>query len=152
MTNRSTTNSGRQCGGLAYVEDNDADAMMIETAAQQSNCVYGLTRYSSIVGFLDHLDAAGDSETVRPEAVLLDINLPDGSGFDVLEVIRQSYSPEEFPVAVFSGGESNADLHRAYDLGANLYLNKPMEFPEYRRRIAGICGFFSRLTRSREVE
>ncbi len=152
MTNRSTTSSGRQCGGLAYVEDNDADAVMIETAVQQSNCVYDLTRYSSVAGFLDHLDAAGVGETVRPEAVLLDINLPDGSGFEVLETVRRSYSLEELPIAVFSGGESNADLHRAYDLGANLYLNKPMEFPEYRRRIAGICGFFSRLTRSREVE
>mgnify|MGYP002761223276 FL=1 len=152
MTNRSTTSSGRQCRGLAYVEDNDADAVMIETAVQQSNCVYDLTRYSSVAGFLDHLDAAGAGETVRPEAVLLDINLPDGSGFDVLETVRRSYSPEELPVAVFSGGESSADLHRAYDLGANLYLNKPMEFPEYRRRIAGICGFFSRLTRSREME
>ncbi len=126
--------------------------MMIETAVQQSNCVYDLTRYSSVAGFLDYLDATGAGETVQPEAVLLDINLPDGSGFEVLQVIRQAYSPEELPVAVFSGGESNADIHRAYDLGANLYLNKPMEFSEYRRRIAGICGFFSRLTRSREVE
>ena len=144
--------SDGQYGGLAYVEDNDADAMMIETAVQQSNCVYDLTRYSSVAGFLEHLDAAGTGETVRSEAVLLDINLPDRSGFDALDTARRSYSPEELPIAVFSGGESTADLYRAYDLGANLYLNKPMEFPEYRRRIAGICGFFSRLTRSREVE
>jgi DNA-binding response OmpR family regulator len=152
VTNQITASSGQQCKELAYVEDNDADAMMIEMSVQKSNCVYDLTRYRSVAGFLDNLDAAGAGEAVRPEAVLLDINLPDGSGFDVLERVRQSYSPKELPIVVFSGGESNADLHRAYDLGANLYLNKPMEFPEYRRRIAGICGFLSRLTRSHEVE
>jgi DNA-binding response OmpR family regulator len=126
--------------------------MMIETAAQQSNCVYDLTRYNSVTDFLDHLDVVGNNEVVRPEAILLDINLPDGSGFDILETVRQSHSPEELPIAVFSGGESVADIHRAYDLGANLYLNKPMEFPAYRRHIAGICKFFSQLTRSHKIE
>ena len=85
MLNQSPTSSGRRCGGLAYVEENDADAMMIETAVQQRNCVYGLTRHSSVAGVLDHLDAVGAGETVRPEAVLLEITLPDGAGFEVLE-------------------------------------------------------------------
>jgi two-component system response regulator len=139
------TRDGGDCGSLAYVEDNDADAMMIETAIQQSGCVDDPTRFASVQSFLAHLDAVDAGEAVRPGGLLLDINLPDGSGFEILVAVRRRFGLDELPVAVFSGGGSEEEILRAYDLGANLYLHKPMEFPEYRRRVAGVCGFFKRV-------
>lgn len=152
MTTDSTESTDLPKGTLAYIEDNDADAMMIETAIQQSNCLYTPSRYVDVTAFLDQFGAAGADKGVQPGAILLDINLPNRSGFEILETVRQTFTRREVPIAVFSGGENKADITRAYNLGANLYLNKPMNFPEYRRRISGVCDFFIRLNRSVKTE
>ncbi len=130
---------------ISYIEDNDADAVMIETAIRQSGCSRNPTRFVGSEEFLSHLDGIRRPAPWHHGSLLIDINLPSGSGFDILERVRQQYGPGELPVAIFSGGAREAEVTHAYELGANVYIHKPMAYPEYRRRITGLCGFFSRL-------
>ncbi|HEX2084783.1 MAG TPA: response regulator [Solirubrobacteraceae bacterium] len=91
----------------------------------------------------DHLTVARDGEEAvalideraeRPPAlVLLDLKLPGMSGFDVLQAIRSHASEHvrRTPVVVLTTSRAPADVRRAYDLGANAFLRKPLELPDF---------------------
>ena len=68
-----------------------------------------------------------------PRLVLLDLKLPGMSGFDVLQAIRGHASEHvrRTPVVVLTTSRAPADVRRAYDLGANAFLRKPLELPEF---------------------
>ena len=63
-----------------------------------------------------------------PVLVLLDLALPGINGLDLLETIRRSHSAEDLPVVVLSGSKESADIDRAFEIGANSYLVKPVAF------------------------
>ncbi len=75
-----------------------------------------------------------DSRADRPpRLILLDLKLPGMSGFDVLQAIRGHASEHvrRTPVVVLTTSRAPADVRRAYDLGANAFLRKPLELPEF---------------------
>jgi CheY-like chemotaxis protein len=75
-----------------------------------------------------------DSRADRPpRLILLDLKLPGMSGFDVLQAIRGHASEHvrRTPVVILTTSRAPADVRRAYDLGANAFLRKPLELPEY---------------------
>ena len=63
-----------------------------------------------------------------PAIILLDLNLPRVSGFEVLERLRRDPALHRLPVVVMTGSTSDPDVNRAYDLGANSYVVKPVTF------------------------
>ena len=75
-----------------------------------------------------------------PRLVLLDLKLPGMSGFDVLQAIRGHVNEHvrRTPVVVLTTSRAPADVRRAYDLGANAFLRKPLELPEYIDLIADV--------------
>ena len=66
---------------------------------------------------------------VQADLVLLDVMMPGLSGFEVLERVRQHHSPDELPVIMATAKDQNKDVVRAFDLGANDYITKPLDFP-----------------------
>jgi len=72
-----------------------------------------------------------------PIIVLLDLNMPKKSGFEVLEWIRQQSSLKALAVDVFSGSSRNEDIEKALRLGANLYLKKPITINELDELLRG---------------
>ena len=75
-----------------------------------------------------------DSRADRPpRLILLDLKLPGMSGFDVLQAIRGHANEHvrRIPVVMLTTSRAPADVRRAYDLGANAFLRKPLELPEY---------------------
>ncbi len=91
----------------------------------------------------DHLTVARDGEQAvalmderrerPPRLILLDLKLPGMSGFDVLQAIRSHASEHvrRTPVVVLTTSRAPADVRRAYDLGANAFLRKPLELPDF---------------------
>jgi len=67
----------------------------------------------------------------RPDLILLDLNLPKKDGREILKEIKQDPGLKRIPVAVLTTSSDEADIVRAYDLHANCYLTKPIDFPEF---------------------
>jgi two-component system response regulator len=84
---------------------------------------------------LDYLFAAGAyagrDATVLPAVVLLDLKLPRIGGHDVLRRIRSEASTRHLPVVILTTSKEEKDVVSSYDLGANSYVRKPVDFSEF---------------------
>jgi CheY-like chemotaxis protein len=90
---------------------------------------------------LDFIYRRGDyKKAERPDLILLDLNLPKRSGIDVLSVIRQNPSLQSIIVVVVSTSDSTADIRLCNDLGAKLFIVKPIDYEEYIQAICSIQG------------
>ncbi len=78
-----------------------------------------------------------------PNLLLLDLNLPHVSGFEVLEWLRREPGISRLPVVVFSASERPQDISRAYALGANSYVFKPQDPDELVEIVAGLQNYWS---------
>ena len=79
----------------------------------------------------------------NPAVVLLDIKLPKINGLEVLEAIRASEELKSVPVAVLTSSLEEPDLKRAYELGTNSYIVKPVQFQEFVDTVAGLGMFWA---------
>jgi two-component system response regulator len=77
-----------------------------------------------------------------PCLILLDLKLPKITGLEVLEQLRQGARTKVLPVIVFTSSSELRDLRRSYDLGANAYIRKPVDFSQYRQTVADLGRFW----------
>ncbi|HTY98981.1 MAG TPA: response regulator, partial [Rhodocyclaceae bacterium] len=85
---------------------------------------------------------AGRNPGELPRVVLLDLNLPRVSGFDVLREVRADERTRLLPIAILSGGSNPADVQSAMKLGANSFIRKPGDFAELSRRVALMAHYW----------
>ncbi len=119
--------SGQQQPAILLVEDNPDDADLIIYAfrkAHVANPVEVISDGETAIRRLAERAAAGDGEV--PALILLDLKLPRRTGFEVLAWIRAEDRAKLWPVVVLTSSNQNGDVRRAYELGANSYLVKPV--------------------------
>ena len=125
---------------LLYVEDDDAAAYLFETALRDEGInvqFFRVTDGDQATEFVLH---TGDYESApTPDLVVLDLNLPRKSGFDVLAEIRQSYSLHSLPVVIFSTSTLPCDRNKALELGADKYLAKAGDLDEFFTAVRSMC-------------
>ncbi len=113
---------------ILIVEDDHDEALLIERALKRAGVEAPLNVVPdgrAAIAYLGRArDGASDSEP-RPQLVLLDLNLPRLSGFDVLRWIRQDVGSRRLPIVVLTSSDEPSDISEAYDLGANSYVVKP---------------------------
>lgn len=133
---------------VLLVEDEEDDAELIARAFRRAGIVNPLER--AVDG-----DAAvarlGDSLRAPPTLVLLDLKLPRRSGFEVLEWLRGGGGGEaarRVTVVVLTSSDQERDVRRAYDLGANSYLVKPVGAPALLDMAQRLGGYWLRLNRA----
>ncbi len=120
-------------GGLPpiLVVDDELDDLFFfrraATAANLANPVDTADGGDAAIAWLTAC-AAGDPGHVVPIAVILDLKMPRRSGFEVLAWIREHPDLHRLPVVVYTSSSLDPDVGRAYDLGANSYLVKPVTF------------------------
>jgi two-component system response regulator len=124
---------------ILLVEDN-ADDELLTTRAFKKNFIS-----NEIVVARDGLEAldflfctgmhAGRDPGIRPQVILLDLNLPRISGLDVLRKIRADDRTSALPVVVLTSSKEEEDLIRSYALGANGYVRKPVEFGKFNEAV-----------------
>lgn len=113
---------------ILYLEDNADDVFSMERAFARvgiKNTLHCTADVNEAFEFVHTKDARKNS--VGAALVLLDLNLPGGSGFDLLKRIRTSPATSTVPVIVLTGSHEESDIRRAALLGANGYLVKPDE-------------------------
>ncbi len=120
---------------ILIVEDDDVDAELATRAFQRGQITNSLVRVRDGLEALDYLFARGkyaarDAHDL-PEFVLLDLNIPKISGFDVLKAIRADERTRHLPVIVLSSSGEERDLIRAYQHFANSYVIKPLDYDQF---------------------
>ena len=117
---------------VLLAEDNSTDALMVQRAFKKANLlnpVQVVDDGDKAVAYLAGDGPYADREKYPlPVLLLLDLKLPRRSGLEVLEWLRQQPAIKRLPVVVLTSSKENADINRAYDLGANSYLVKPVDF------------------------
>ncbi len=130
---------------ILVVEDNDDDIILVQRALKKA----GVTNPMSVVRdgeeAIEYLAGIGRFQDERvypvPSMVLLDLKLPKRNGLEVLSWIRSHASLATLPVVVFTTSTQSSDLERAYALGANSYLQKPLN-PDETARLLKIAGTY----------
>ena len=117
---------------ILLVEDDPNDVLLIQRAFRKSDVVNPIQVVGDGEEAIAYLSGRGpyaDRERYPlPVLLLLDLKLPRKSGFEVLEWLRQQPGLKRLPVAVLTSSAETPDINRAYDLGANSYLVKPVRF------------------------
>jgi DNA-binding response OmpR family regulator len=117
---------------ILHVEDDPNDVLLVERAMKKSNAGAMLKSVSDgdkAVSYLKGDDVFSDRDkNPIPDLVLLDLKMPRKSGMEVLTWIRAQDQFKRLPVVIFTSSKHEQDITRAYDLGANSYLVKPVGF------------------------
>jgi CheY-like chemotaxis protein len=117
---------------VLLVEDNEGDVRLIKEAFYESNIEKSFSVAKDGEDALNYLYKKGQyAESQRPDIILLDINLPRKNGFEVLEQIKNDPELKRIPVIMLSSSSSEEHIHKSYDLSANCYVTKPVDFDEY---------------------
>ena len=114
---------------IALVEDSPADAHIFRFALQQTGISLDIDVLEDGFKAMEYL-CAGNGHGPRCDLVLLDLNLPGMSGFEVLERIKAVDQLRRVPVVVMSGSSSHEDIDRCYLAGANSYVSKPSQLED----------------------
>jgi len=120
---------------ILLVEDNPRDEALTLRALRKNNVKNEIVIARDGVEALDYLLGTGDHSgrdiSVMPHLVLLDLKLPKIDGLQVLERIRANDHLRRLPVVIFTSSSEDEDLIRSYDLGANSYVRKPVDFAQF---------------------
>jgi len=109
---------------ILLVEDNPEDAAVTKRVLMHNKLDRGLTIATSGKDAIAALQ--NKSKADLPQLILLDINLPDISGIDLLRRIKKDDELRGIPVVILTGSNEDQDIQKSYDLGAGSYLVKPI--------------------------
>lgn len=120
---------------ILLVEDNDDDVRLTRRALQKNNITNELIVVGDGVAALAFLRTAAESADNQdrrlPAVILLDLKLPLMDGMEVLRQIRADARLRRLPVVVLTTSKEDQDILRSYDLGANSYIRKPVDFEQF---------------------
>jgi CheY-like chemotaxis protein len=128
---------------VLLVEDDPGDVVLIREAFEYNKVHNALHVVSDGVEALDFLHRRGEYEGApRPDLVLLDLNLPRKDGREVLEEVKADRDLRTIPIVVLTTSEAEEDILRSYDLHANAYVTKPVDFDRFIEVVRLIDDFF----------
>ena len=119
---------------ILLVEDNPDDEILITRSLKKDKILNDLVVVRDGEEALDYLFKQGkhqNRDRELPEVVLLDLKLPKLSGLEVLKNIRETPATKLLPVVVLTSSDEEKDMIESYQLGANSYVQKPVNFREF---------------------
>jgi len=128
---------------VLLVDDNPADVELAREAlagGRYQSCISNVADGEAAMAFLRR--TAPYANTVRPDLVILDLNLPKKDGRAVLAEAKADNHLRSIPVVVFSTSRSLLDIALSYDLGANCYVSKPGNLNDYFSAVQSIEEFW----------
>ena len=133
---------------ILLVEDNPGDVRLTQEALRDAKVRNKLHVVSNGVEALAFLRQAGQySEALHPDLILLDLNLPQMSGSEVLEQIKEDEQLRRIPVVVLTTSQAEQDIVKSYNLHANAYVVKPVDLEQFIIVIKSIESFWLEIVR-----
>jgi two-component system, chemotaxis family, response regulator Rcp1 len=128
---------------ILLVEDNVADIELTLEALEEAKFVNNVHTMRDGAAALDYLHMRnGHEDAVRPDLIILDLNLPKRSGHEVLADLKADSDLRRIPVAVLTTSAAEVDVVSSYDLGANCYLTKPVNVSQFMKVVQSIEDFW----------
>jgi CheY-like chemotaxis protein len=113
---------------LVLIEDNPADVLLVREAIRERGIFVELVSYPDVP---EAIDGLADPDNPRPDAILMDLNLPKGEGMAVIKALRASDHLRDVPLAILTSSQSPRDLEQAQRLEVNRFIHKPSTLNEF---------------------
>jgi len=128
---------------ILLVEDSPGDIRLTQEAFREENIPYTLDVVQDGVKATAFLQREGEyADAARPDLILLDLNLPRKDGREVLAEIKADEKLKRIPVVILTTSRSNEDIVRSYNLHANCYITKPVDFEEFICMVKSVANFW----------
>ena len=131
---------------IIMIEDDEGHARLIERNIRRSgvnNDIVPFTNGTAAVNYLFGRDGTGLEHKGRALLILLDLNLPDMTGIDILRLVKENRYLKTAPVVVLTTTDDSQEIKRCYDLGCNVYITKPVNYDSFANAIRHLGLFFS---------
>jgi len=131
---------------IIMIEDDEGHARLIEKNIRRAgvhNEIIPFTNGTDAVRHLFGSDGTGLPSKGRAFLILLDLNLPDMSGVDILRDVKGNEHLRRTPVVVLTTTDDAVEIQRCYDLGCNVYITKPVNYESFANAIRQLGLFFS---------
>lgn len=125
---------------IVMVEDDEGHARLIEKNIRRAGVCNDIRHFASGTAAIEHLFAENEA---RPVLVLLDLNLPDMSGIEILARIKGDERLRRAPVVILTTTDDQREIQRCYDLGCNVYITKPVVYDSFAQAIRQLGLFLS---------
>jgi CheY-like chemotaxis protein len=128
---------------ILLVEDNPGDVILTEEAFSEAKLRNKIHVAKDGEEALDYLNKApGFENSVTPDLILLDLNLPKIDGREVLDQIKTDETLKRIPVVVLTSSEAEQDILKTYDLHANSYVVKPLDLDQFIKVVNALENFW----------
>ena len=131
---------------IVMVEDDEGHARLIEKNIRRAgvrNEIIGFENGTKAVEFLFGSDGSGKVNSGNALLIMLDLNLPDMTGIDILQKLKENAHTRRSPVVVLTTTDDSREIQRCYDLGANVYITKPVNYDGFANAIKQLGLFFA---------
>ena len=131
---------------IIMIEDDEGHARLIERNIRRSgvnNDILPFVNGTEAVSYLFGTDGEGLAHKGEALLILLDLNLPDMTGIDILKRVKESRYLKSTPVVVLTTTDDAVEIKRCYELGCNVYITKPVNYESFANAIRQLGLFFS---------
>ena len=135
--------SGAKQVEILLVEDNPADVRLVREALKESKILNNLSVVEDGVEAMDFLRKKGKyASSIRPDLILLDLNLPRKNGREVLAEVKSDDNLKRIPVVIMTVSDDEKDILLTYNSHANCYIKKPLDFDQFNQMVHSIENFW----------
>ena len=129
---------------IVMIEDDEGHARLIERNIRRAGISNSVRHFTDGTSALDYIFCGPDGPVMNgPALILLDLNLPDMSGIDILVRIKSTERLKRTPVVVLTTTDDKLEIQRCYDLGCNVYITKPVNYEAFADAIRQLGLFLS---------
>jgi len=128
---------------ILLVEDNPGDIQLTKEALAETKILTNLFITENGLEAVNFLFKKNQYQNApRPDIIILDLNLPIKDGREVLDIIKQDESLKRIPVVILTSSKAEEDIVRSYNLHANCYITKPLDFEQFIQIVQNIEQFW----------
>ena len=123
---------------IVMIEDDEGHARLIEKNIRRAGVGNEIIPFVNGTDALNYLlgdDRSGVASAGRQQLILLDLNLPDMTGIDILQKLKGNKHTKRSPIVVLTTTDDSREIQRCYDLGANVYITKPVNYEGFANAI-----------------